>query len=254
MTGYPDECVLHRRAHRPHRPTVGSQRRGHPCRAGSLPLQRPVTTTAVSRTGYRYPGAGYTVPHSDHRQPVLLHDHVACSSALRVMPTAGARAPARHSGRTTNRYISYGAGGFDPAAFTRVDITTFAGTNAYGRTFAQEMANFAKWYAFARTRILAMKTAGGIAFSALDANSRVGFHTLNSFATKFLDVQDFTDANKITWFTNFYSVVPARRNAIDRSNVANRRIFFESRRSGRAPWRDRSAEPGLLASASRIFT
>ena len=117
-----------------------------------------------------------------------------------------------------NKYVSYGSGGLDAAAFARVDIVPFAGTNAYGRTYAQEMANFAKWYAFARTRVLAMKTAGGIAFAALDQNSRVGFNTLNSFCdsaafcfpanSNFLNVQDFTPAYKETWFTKFYSVVP----------------------------------------------
>ena len=70
------------------------------------------------------------------------------------------------------------------------------------------MRNFAKWYAFNHTRILAMKTAGGIAFSTLDATSRVGFNTINTYLQNFLNVQDFTAANKTAWFTNFYSVVP----------------------------------------------
>jgi type IV pilus assembly protein PilY1 len=53
-----------------------------------------------------------------------------------------------------------------------------------------------------------MKAASGIAFSALDQNSRVGFHTLWENGTLFTNVKDFTAANKQTWFTNAYKVAP----------------------------------------------
>lgn len=119
---------------------------------------------------------------------------------------------------TTYKYVRYGTGGltFDPAAFKRIDITPagflingVSGANPSGRTYAQEVDNFAKWYAFDRTRTQAMKTAGGIAFSALDQTSRVGLNTLNSYSSKFMNVADFTTANKVSWFTKFYSVSPS---------------------------------------------
>ena len=119
---------------------------------------------------------------------------------------------------TTYKYVRYGTGAatFDPQAFTRVDIKPSgflvngaSAANPNGRTYAQEMANFASWYAFYRTRILSMKAASGIAFSALDQNSRVGFHTLWENATLFTNVKDFTAANKQTWFTNAYKVAPS---------------------------------------------
>ena len=118
---------------------------------------------------------------------------------------------------TTYKYVRYGTGAatFDPQAFTRVDIKPSgflvngsAAANPSGRTYAQEMTNFANWYAFYRTRILSMKAATGIAFSALDQNSRVGFHTLWENATLFTNVKDFTAANKQTWLTNAYKVIP----------------------------------------------
>ncbi len=117
----------------------------------------------------------------------------------------------------TYRYVRYGTGAatFDPAAFTRVDIMPsgirvngVVAANPSGRTYAQEIDNFAKWYSFVRVRQYAMKAAGSIAFAALDQTSRVGFNTLNSYATKFLNVRDYTTANKTTWFTNFFSVAP----------------------------------------------
>ena len=122
------------------------------------------------------------------RQSVLLHDLAGPVLLGQGRRAAGARRPASSQwDPTTYKYVRYGTGAatFDPQAFTRVDIksTGFlvngaAAANPSGRTYAQEMANFANWYAFYRTRILAMKTAAGIAFSALDQNSRVGFHTL----------------------------------------------------------------------------
>jgi type IV pilus assembly protein PilY1 len=112
---------------------------------------------------------------------------------------------------TTSPFVRYGtdaANAFDPTAFTRVDIVPSVATFPSGRTYAQEMANFARWYAFYRTRLLAMKGAGGIAFSALDKDTaRVGFHTLNSFGNNFLNVKEFSQPNKETWFTNHYSVI-----------------------------------------------
>ncbi len=119
---------------------------------------------------------------------------------------------------TSRKYVRYGTSSsltFDPTAFTRVDILSsgilvngVAASNPSGRTYAQEMANFAKWYAFYRTRVQAMKGAAGIAFSALDQNSRVGFHTLWENRTLFTNVNDFTTANKTSWFTNLYKVSP----------------------------------------------
>jgi type IV pilus assembly protein PilY1 len=118
---------------------------------------------------------------------------------------------------TTYKYVRYGTGAltFDPQAFTRVDIKSsgflvngVSAANPGGRTYAQEMANFAIWYSFYRTRIQSMKAASGIAFSALDQNSRVGFHTLWENSTLFTNVKDFTTANKQTWLTNVYKVNP----------------------------------------------
>jgi type IV pilus assembly protein PilY1 len=118
---------------------------------------------------------------------------------------------------TTYRYVRYGTGAatFDPQAFTRVDIKStgflvngVAAPNPSGRTYAQEMQNFAIWYSFYRTRIQMMQAASGIAFSALDQTSRVGFHTLWENGSLFTNIADFTSTNKTTWFTRLYKVAP----------------------------------------------
>jgi type IV pilus assembly protein PilY1 len=121
--------------------------------------------------------------------------------------------------KTSFKYVRYGtdpARSFDPQAFTRIDIAPtgflvngIAAANPSGRTYAAEMANFAKWYAFNRTRLLAMKTASGRAFSVLSQDvARVGLHTLAENDTLFQNVAPFTPAHKTAWFTKIYSVNP----------------------------------------------
>jgi type IV pilus assembly protein PilY1 len=77
------------------------------------------------------------------------------------------------------------------------------------RTFAEEMTNYANWYAYYRTRILATKTVSSIAFNGLDDKVRVGYHTLFYPTTSpfqpspqtFVDIKDFNPAQKTLWYT-----------------------------------------------------
>ncbi len=48
------------------------------------------------------------------------------------------------------------------------------------RTFAEESVNYANWYAYYRSRLLATKTTSSIAFSYLDDTYRVGFENLGT--------------------------------------------------------------------------
>ncbi len=147
------------------------------------------------------------------------------------MAGARARCGTRQDFAST-KYVRFAAGttapGFNATVFTRVDITpsgcrvTAGGASANGalsatcpsgRTVAQEYANFGKFYAFNRTRVLLMKTAGGIAFSNYVGTNllRAGYHTLNensSATAGFLNVKDFNAANAATWFSKFYAASP----------------------------------------------
>lgn len=58
---------------------------------------------------------------------------------------------------------------------------------------ASELVNYANWFAYYRTRMLAAKSVTSLAFSDLTDKFRVGFHTLSNVpATDFLTVADFT--------------------------------------------------------------
>ncbi len=142
----------------------------------------------------------------------------------------------------SRRHVRFGAGSFDPQAFTRVDIKPpgilvngVAAANPSGRTYAAEMANFATWHAFHRTRMLATKTATGLAFSALGQDARVGFHILGASggAGAFLNVADFDYSHRATWFARMYETPVAKSSAAPVGDAMWRiGEYFANRASG----------------------
>lgn len=98
-------------------------------------------------------------------------------------------------------------------AFTRTDITatSCSPTCPSGRTYENEMTNFANWFAYYRTRIDMMKTGVGRAFAGLDDNYRSGFmtiHTTASSSTNFIPIQTFDSAQKTVWYNKLYAISP----------------------------------------------
>jgi len=112
-------------------------------------------------------------------------------------------------------YLRYGQ-------FRRVDITA---QGVFGQrplrtdrpnrpvcSYAEEMTNFANWFAYYRTRMLMMKTATGVAFSPIDARYRVGFVTINPDtpvrADRYLKIDLFTPTQKRAWYETLYDQEP----------------------------------------------
>jgi type IV pilus assembly protein PilY1 len=83
-------------------------------------------------------------------------------------------------------------------------------------TYNQEIANFANWWTYYRTRILTMKTTMGLAFAGLNDKYRLGFSTINdnngntgnTNGSNFIAIGDFDAAKKIAWYTRLYSIDP----------------------------------------------
>jgi type IV pilus assembly protein PilY1 len=84
-------------------------------------------------------------------------------------------------------------------------------------TYAEEMTNFANWYAYYRTRMQMMKSSAGRAFVSLGNNYRVGFISLNPgdnpsgqtpSGYEFVPVNDFDLAQKNIWYARFYGISP----------------------------------------------
>jgi type IV pilus assembly protein PilY1 len=120
-------------------------------------------------------------------------------------------------------------------SFSRTDIVP--AVNAYPKTsgrkdcagtectYAEEMTNFANWYAYYRTRILMTKTSVGRAFVPINETYRVGFITicpvngpnagggcddsstsgLSVVPAKYLKVAAFDATHKAAWYAKLYS-------------------------------------------------
>ena len=126
------------------------------------------------------------------------------------------------------------SGGVDGAGFVRLNVAPFTRVNivsgsTYVRastrtdcaadpcTYAEEMTNFANWYAYYRTRMQMMKTAAGLTFGSIDDAFRVGFITINPMSSgsintnKYLRISEFTagvSGHKKLWYDKFYSTDP----------------------------------------------
>ena len=113
-------------------------------------------------------------------------------------------------------------------AFHRIDLVAGRTYNyidqvtqfPFTRTYAQEITNYANWYAYYRLRAHAAKTTSSLAFNALDNTYRVGFHTLGqepppigpspaTNAPVWVDVDDFNPGagnQRNLWWNALFSV------------------------------------------------
>ena len=121
-------------------------------------------------------------------------------------PTGGSCQSFKDASHVFPRFYQFGAAaGTDnvsQAAFSRVDLVSTAtythtwtddsGTvQTVNRTYAEEMTNYANWFAYYRTRLQAVKTVTSLAFLGktagtlnLDDQFRVGFHTMFSYGRR----------------------------------------------------------------------
>jgi type IV pilus assembly protein PilY1 len=105
--------------------------------------------------------------------------------------------------------------------FVRTDIvptvTTYGGRPSRSDcvaqpvcTYAEEMTNFANWFAYYHTRMQMMKGAAGRVFSSMDDRYRIGFVTINaSDSTRYLKIDKFDVPHKASWYTTFYDMTPS---------------------------------------------
>lgn len=106
-------------------------------------------------------------------------------------------------------------------------------------TYAEEMTNFANWYAYYHTRMQMMKSSAGKAFSTLNNRYRVGFVTINESATKYLPVNVFYDDAAATpayyqrtnWYATFYAINPGNSTPL-REAMADAGRYFAGKRPG----------------------
>lgn len=103
-----------------------------------------------------------------------------------------------------------------PKAATRTDC---AGSSC---TYAEEMTNFANWFAWYSTRMKFTKTAIGLAFSEVrgtpnpaDAtdtsyfHARIGITTINNPSTNKLNINNFDSGQKTSFYSKLYALDPS---------------------------------------------
>lgn len=101
----------------------------------------------------------------------------------------------RYQIRGSNAYVKDLDGGSESS------VTAFSWPGGITRTVAQERQNFANWFSYYRSRILAARAGASLAFSGLGSDFRVGFRTINGAGEYRIPVSGlFTGTNKQTFF------------------------------------------------------
>ena len=132
---------------------------------------------------------------------------------------------------------------------------TVTGTQTVSRSYAQEMENYANWFAYYRTRIQAVKTVVSLSFLGKDPTTskfnvddqfRVGLHTLSNIpASTFVPVDDFGASQKTSWATQLFGL--SIRMAQDTPNLNAIARIGEYYKNGTSTDLNVSADPIVLS-------
>ncbi len=131
--------------------------------------------------------------------------YVAASSAVsESIPTTTAALSTGSEAPSTFVRVNLTSGTTYAKGTDRIDCVAQAGVC----TYAEEMTNFANWYTYYKSRLQMMKTAVGIAFSALNSNYRVGYVKLSNAGSGLsIDMKpaDFVGTSRSTWYSTLYN-------------------------------------------------
>jgi type IV pilus assembly protein PilY1 len=114
--------------------------------------------------------------------------------------------------------------------------SVFASQTVSTGSSATLQQNYANWYSYYRTRRLLMRTAAGRAFQALNSDFRVGFTTISDTgatngANKFLDVTDYSTAQKNAFYNNLYTATGSSYTPL-RASLAKVGRYFANKAPG----------------------
>ncbi len=99
---------------------------------------------------------------------------------------------------------SYPYPGTAAKATTRTDC---AGATC---TYAEEMTNYANWWAYYHTRMQMMKTSTSLAFQTVGSTYRVGYVTINNAqGSALLNLNTFDATQKRTWYQKLFAANPS---------------------------------------------
>lgn len=181
--------------------------------------------TQIEAGSYSYPNATYPNVLYKYGAPFYYTASVEWCTSRDASPRFGTAGTCQARKDSTHQYVRY-------YGWTRVDIvpatSSYPGPNSTTRTYAQEMTNFANWYAWYRTRMQMTKTGVGQAFSkirgtpisdlvdATDKNyfhARIGYSTISETGVtdggEFLTIRNFDSTQKTSWFNKLYGAAPS---------------------------------------------
>ncbi len=104
-----------------------------------------------------------------------------------------------------------------------------------------EQQNFANWYSYHRTRLLAAKAGIGSAFHQQSTAMRVGYGSINEMASK-VGVRQFSGSNRTAFFNWLYTLPPDSGGTPLRTALTSAGNYFKTEE----PWR---VDPANSASA-----
>ncbi|MFN5048322.1 pilus assembly protein [Roseateles sp.] len=127
------------------------------------------------------------------------------------------------------------------ASPTSCNVADFDVVRASSSLSADQQTNYANWYSYYRTRMLAMRTGAGKAFAKIDASRfRVGFSKISEHAnggadsTGFLNVRDYdTGSQKTEFFTRLYGTVGSSNTPL-RPALARAGRYYANKLSGQS--------------------
>ncbi len=192
--------------------------------------------TGLSGSTYTYPDGTYKYLKTDFGAPYYYNVTVEwCKNA-----TSGYGSSSCQTKKTsTYKYVKF-------SNWTRVNVTpattSYPGPGGTTRTYAEEMTNFANWFAWYRTRMQMMKSAMSLAFADVrgtpnDADAtdktyfhaRVGFSTINNTGTtdgtEFLTIGNFDAGQKSSWYTKLFATVPSSSTPLRKALTKAGRIY-----------------------------
>lgn len=176
-------------------------------------------TSAVSGScgvaGYQATRSGSTITiYSPVAQPINTYTPAITKSGSMTVTVSsfsgganGVYAPGSSVKTTiTSSTSSYPYPGTSAKAETRSDCS---GTTC---TYAEEMTNYANWWAYYHTRMQMMKTSASIAFNGMDSRFRLGYMSINNnTSSDFLNIADVSTAvggQKSKWYSKFVAAIP----------------------------------------------
>lgn len=104
-------------------------------------------------------------------------------------------------------------------------------------TYAEEMTNYANWYAYYRTRAQMMKTATSLAFKNIGDDFRVGYLTTSTLGSRSLNIRQFTPANKVAWYDKLFDT-PSDRNTPLRGALSTAGRIYADKTSAKGTFTD----------------